>query len=87
MSYNAKNFSVMAYANGFTLWSYSTADNLETVKATGYFDETAPFVRQGDMILANTAVESTLAPAILSVASVAANAVIVSAIAPAASAA
>ena len=87
MSYNAKNFSVMAYANGFTLWNYSTEDDLATVKGAGYFNETAPFVRAGDMVLANTGVGSTLAPAILSVSSVADNAVTVAAIAPVASAA
>ncbi len=84
MSYNAKNFSVMAYANGFTLWNYSTEDDLTAVKGSGYFNEIAPFARKGDMILANTSVESTLAPAILSVASVEDGAVSVSALAPAA---
>ena len=84
MSYNSKNFSVMAYANGFTLWNYSTEDDLTAVKGSGYFNEIAPFARKGDMILANTSVESTLAPAILSVASVEDGAVSVSALAPAA---
>lgn len=58
--YNSKNFSVMAYANGFTLWAYSTADTLESVKADNYFNETAPFARAGDMILvtAGTGAES-----------------------------
>ena len=84
MSYNAKNFSVMAYANGFTLWNYSTDDALATVKGSGYFNETAPFVRTGDMVLANTGVGSTLIPAILSVSLVADNAVTVAVIAPAA---
>ena len=84
MSYNAKNFSVMAYANGFTLWNYSTEDDLTAVKGSGYFNEIAPFARKGDMILANTSVESTLAPAILSVASVEDGAVSVAALAPAA---
>ncbi len=84
MSYNAKNFSVMAYANGFTLWNYSTEDDLTAVKGSGYFNEIAPFARKGDMILANTSVESTLAPAILSVVSVEDGAVSVSALAPAA---
>ena len=84
MSYNAKNFSVMAYANGFTLSNYSTEDDLTGVKGSGYFNEIAPFARKGDMILANTSVESTLAPAILSVASVEDGAVSVSALAPAA---
>ena len=51
MSFNSKDFSVMAYANGFTLWSYQTADAMATVKAEGYFNTTSPFARKGDMVL------------------------------------
>ena len=54
MSFMNKNFSVMAYANGFTLWNYSTSDTLATIKGANYFNDTAPFVRAGDMILAVT---------------------------------
>lgn len=32
MSFDSKNFSVMAYANGFTLWNYTTADTLEALR-------------------------------------------------------
>lgn len=53
MSYNSKNFSVMAYANGFTLWNYATSDTLAVVKGSGYFNEIAPFARVGDMVLVN----------------------------------
>lgn len=64
MSFNNKNFSVMSYANGFTLWNYTTEDTLQTVKGEGYFDETAPFARKGDMILVvadkAAAIESTI---------------------------
>lgn len=70
MSYNAKNFSVMAYANGFTLWNYSTEDDLNTVKGSGYFNDIAPFARKGDMILTNAGTASTLEPAVLSVSSI-----------------
>lgn len=51
MAFNNKNFSVMAYANGFTIWNYNTPDALSSVKAEGYFNDTAAFVRGGDMIL------------------------------------
>lgn len=51
MAFNSKNFSVMAYANGFTLWNYQTPDTLETVTASGYFNEASAFARKGDMIL------------------------------------
>lgn len=70
MSFDSKNFSVMAYANGFTLWNYSTPDTMAAVKTAGYFNDVAPFARPGDMIMVNAAVETTLAPAIFSVSSV-----------------
>lgn len=82
MSYNSKNFSVMAYANGFTLWNYSTEDALTSVKAAGYFNEIAPFSRPGDMILVNANTESAPQSAILSVGSVSADSVTVAVIAP-----
>lgn len=72
MSYNSKNFSVMAYANGFTLWGYSSTDSLATIQTANYFDETAPFVRAGDMILITAGVGSeTVSSAIMSVAKIA----------------
>lgn len=87
MSYNSKIFSVMAYANGFTLWSYSTDDALSTVKTAGYFNEIAPFARPGDMILVNANTASALQPAILSVATVESNSVTIAGVAPASAAA
>lgn len=58
MSYNSKDFSVMAYANGFTLWNYSTSDALNTVKAVGYFNDITPFARPGDMIMVSASNQS-----------------------------
>ena len=75
MAYDNKNFSVMAYANGFTLWNYQTPDALASVKDSGYFNEAAPFIRKGDMILTVAGTSGTLAPAILYVSDVAAGAV------------
>lgn len=51
MSFNNQNLSVMAYANGFTLWNYSSEDTIANVKAADYFNDIAPFARKGDMIL------------------------------------
>jgi hypothetical protein len=45
--------SVLAYANGFTLWHYTTADTADTTDTTGYFNGGADMLRVGDMILAN----------------------------------
>ena len=33
MAYNAAHLSVLAYANGFTLWHYKTADTAATALA------------------------------------------------------
>lgn len=77
MSYDSKNFSVMAYANGFTLWNYSTPDALSAVKSAGYFNETAPFARIGDMVMVNASTGSTLEPAIFSVTAIAGGTVTV----------
>jgi len=67
MSFNSKNFSVMAYANGFTLWNYTSPDALTDIKADGYLNEIAPFARIGDMILTVAGSENSISPAILAV--------------------
>ena len=59
MAYNAHNLSVLAYANGFTLWHYTTTDADAVVDTTGYFNRAADMLRVGDMILANIDTAST----------------------------
>jgi hypothetical protein len=54
MAYDPNNLSVLAYANGFTLWHYATADLASDVDTTGYFNEARNMVRAGDMLIANT---------------------------------
>jgi hypothetical protein len=52
MSFAARELSVLAYANGFTLWHYRTgADDL---LGAGYFDSAQELLREGDQIIANT---------------------------------
>lgn len=53
MAFQSKNLSVLAYANGFTLWHYSTADAAADVDTQGYFNDAGDMLRAGDMILAN----------------------------------
>lgn len=53
MAYNPRNLSVLAYANGFTLWHYTTLDTAATADTTGYFNGASDMLRVGDMILAN----------------------------------
>ncbi len=54
MAFQSKDLSVIAYANGFTLWHYTTEDTDSTVDTAGYFNEAADMLRIGDMLLANT---------------------------------
>ena len=61
MAYDSNNLSALTYANGFTLWHYKTADLAADVDTTGYFDEAASMLRTGDFIMANTAINSTIA--------------------------
>ncbi len=53
MAFSFSELSVLAYANGFTLWHYTTADTATDVTADGYFDTAAGQLRVGDVILAN----------------------------------
>lgn len=53
MAFTAKDLSVLAYANGFTLWHYLTNDLSADVDTTGYFNGVSELMRVGDMILLN----------------------------------
>ena len=49
-----KNMSVIAFANGFTLWQYkSTSDSLEQIEWAGYFDRIMTLMAHGDIIIIN----------------------------------
>ncbi len=60
MAYQSKDLSVLAYANGFTLWHYTTADSSNTVDTTGYFNAASTMLRPGDIIVANVDTAGTL---------------------------
>ena len=68
MAFLQKDLSVLAYANGFTLWHYATPDAAATVDTEGYFNAAADMLRTGDMILANTATGGTMASGIFVIA-------------------
>lgn len=55
MAFDAAELSVLAYANGFTLWHYRTADPAESVLADGlgYFAAANELLRAGDRIMVN----------------------------------
>jgi len=51
MAYNSNNLSVLAYANNFTLWHYTTSET--SVTGSGYFNSAANMLRVNDLIIAN----------------------------------
>lgn len=59
MAFQLRDLSVLAYANGFTLWHYATADAAAAVDTEGYFNDAAEMVRAGDMIFANVDTDGT----------------------------
>jgi hypothetical protein len=64
MAFKSRNLSVLAYANGFTLWHYTTPDPAADVDTAGYFNDAADMVRVGDMVLANVDTDGTPASGI-----------------------
>lgn len=47
-----RNMSVIAFANGFTLWQYkSNSDSLEQVECAGYFDKIVTLMAIGDIVI------------------------------------
>ena len=56
MAYAVRHLSVLAYANGFTLWHYKAVrDSLETVVSNNYFAEAAEMLTAGDLIMVTAA--------------------------------
>jgi hypothetical protein len=60
VAFNSRELSVLAYANGFTLWHYRTADghaDLTAEAGTGvaapYFAGADELLREGDQIVVN----------------------------------
>ena len=52
MSFSLRNLSVLAYANGFTLWHYKAGnDNFASAMGTGYFSDAADLLCEGDMVM------------------------------------
>lgn len=53
MAFQNKNLSVIAYANGFTLWHYAENATVAAITASGYFDNVKSLVNTGDVIIIN----------------------------------
>lgn len=57
MAFKSSDLSVLAYANGFTLWHYTTIDL--AVTGAGYFDSASDLLRVNDLIIANVDTDGT----------------------------
>lgn len=56
MAFSVRNLSVLAYANGFTLWHYrSAADALERITGPDYFEEAGDMLSGGDIVMLSAA--------------------------------
>ncbi|HET6194307.1 MAG TPA: hypothetical protein VFE12_01075 [Acetobacteraceae bacterium] len=56
MAFAIRNLSVLAYANGFTLWHYKAGkDRLNQVEKPDFFSDAADMLAEGDMMLVSTA--------------------------------
>lgn len=54
MGFQNKNMSVIAYANGFTLWHYVSAeDSLKDICELGYFNRVITLMNNGDIVIIN----------------------------------
>ena len=49
MAFKSSDLSVLAYANNFTLWHYTTTD--AAVTGGGYFNSAADMVRVNDLLI------------------------------------
>ncbi len=57
MALKLSDLSVLAYANNFTLWHYTTFDS--AVTGAGYFNNAVDMMQKGDLIIANLDTDGT----------------------------
>lgn len=56
MAFAIRNLSVLAYANGFTLWHYKSGkDRLEAVSGSNYLGDASDMLTVGDLIMTTAA--------------------------------
>jgi len=51
MAFAVRNLSVLAYANGFTLWHYKAGPDAAAAGNPSFFSEAADLVAPGDMLM------------------------------------
>lgn len=55
MVFSVRELSVLAYANGFTLWHYKAGDGGAAAAAQpGFFDTASDLLANGDMVLVSS---------------------------------
>jgi hypothetical protein len=56
MAFTIRNLSVLAYANGFTLWHYKAGQNsLEHLAEPGFFSDAVGMLAAGDIVMVSAA--------------------------------
>ncbi len=56
MAFSVRNLSVLAYANGFTLWHFKAkGDSLDVVFSDNYFGDADDMLTVGDLVLISAA--------------------------------
>ncbi len=60
MAFQNKNLSVIAYANGFTLWHYAAAETMTTISASGYFNDVKTLMNTGDIVIINASDKTSI---------------------------
>lgn len=53
MSFTTSDLSVLAYANNFTLWHYTSVDDALTIEGAGYFNNAVDMLRINDLLIIN----------------------------------
>ena len=51
MAFSPCNLSILAYANGFTLWHYSAGAESSAVSGNEFFDDARDLVSAGDIVM------------------------------------
>jgi hypothetical protein len=59
MALTASNLSVLAYANNFTLWHYTTTETSGTIEGAGYFNGAVDMLRVNDLMIINIDTDGT----------------------------
>ena len=77
MAFIASDLSVLAYANSFTLWHFTTDDS--SIEGAGYFNSAADMLNENDLIIANIDTDGTPATTFYVVSGVSGGTVTISA--------